>query len=50
MLLLAAAGCNAAAFHLRGSLLRLDRVARGQMLLSTALWLAIVTCGRWIAY
>lgn len=50
MLLLMAAGINAAAFHLRGSLERLDGTARAQMLLSTALWLAIIACGRWIAY
>lgn len=50
MLLLLAAGCNAAMFHARGSLARLDRVARAQMLLSTAIWLAVITCGRWIAY
>lgn len=50
MLLLMAAGINAAAFHLRGSLERLDGMARAQMLLSTALWLAIIGCGRWIAY
>lgn len=50
MLLLFAAGCNAAAFHARGSLRRLDTVARLQMLSSTVLWLAVLTCGRWIAY
>jgi hypothetical protein len=50
MLLLFTAGCNAAAFHARGSLQRLDRTAKLQLLLSTALWLAILACGRWIAY
>jgi hypothetical protein len=50
MLLLFAAGCNAAAFHARGSLRKLDAVARGQMLFSTVLWLAVIACGRWIAY
>lgn len=48
--LLAAAGCNAAWFHGRGSLVKLDATARVQMLMSTALWLAVVFCGRWIAY
>jgi len=48
--LLAAAGCNAAWFHGRGSLSKLDATARVQMLMSTALWLAVVFCGRWIAY
>ena len=48
--LLAAAGCNAAWFHARTSLKKLDLVARVQMLLSTAIWLGVVFCGRWIAY
>ena len=50
MLLLVMAGCNAAWFHGRGSLARLDGLARIQMLLSTAIWIAVVFCGRWIAY
>ena len=50
MALLAAAGANALVFHLRGSLRRLDGLARAQMLLSTAIWIAVVFCGRWIAY
>lgn len=50
MLLLMLAGCNAAWFHGRGSLTRLDGLARAQMLASTVVWLAVVVCGRWIAY
>jgi hypothetical protein len=50
MLLLMLAACNAAWFHGRGSLTRLDGLARAQMLLSTLIWLAVVACGRWIAY
>lgn len=50
MLLLMLAGCNAAWFHARGSLARLDGLARAQMLGSTVLWLGVVVCGRWIAY
>lgn len=50
MLLLFAAGCNAAWFHGRGSLDRLDGPARAQMLVSTLIWLAVIVCGRWIAY
>ncbi len=50
MLLLWLAACNAAWFHARGSLLRLDGTARLQMLVSTGLWMAAVACGRWIAY
>lgn len=48
--LLAVAGCNAGWFHGRGSLRKLDLAARVQMLLSTAIWLGVVVCGRWIAY
>ena len=48
--LLALAGCNAAWFHARGSLDKLDTTARVQMLMSTAVWLGVVFCGRWIAY
>jgi len=50
MLLLMAAACNAGWFHGRGSLHRLDGLARVQMLLSTLIWLAVLVCGRWIAY
>ncbi|AYQ29668.1 MULTISPECIES: hypothetical protein [unclassified Polaromonas] len=50
MVLLFAAGCNAAWFHGRGSLDRLDAWARAQMVLSSLIWLAVVACGRWIAY
>jgi hypothetical protein len=50
MLLIFAAGCNAAWFHGRGSLARLDRAARLQMVVSTLIWLAVLACGRWIAY
>ncbi len=50
MLLLMLAGCNAAWFHGRGSLARLDALARVQMLGSTVIWLAVVVFGRWIAY
>lgn len=50
MLLLLLAACNAGWFHGRGSLRLLDTVARVQMVLSTLIWLAVLTCGRWIAY
>lgn len=50
MLLLLAAACNAGWFHGRGSLHRLDGLARAQLLLSTLIWLAVLVCGRWIAY
>jgi hypothetical protein len=44
------AGLNAALFHARGGLQRLDRVARWQTVVSMGLWLAVIICGRWIAY
>ena len=48
--LVALAGVNAAVFHARGGLDRLDRVARAQTVVSLGLWLAVIICGRWIAY
>ncbi len=48
--LVLAAGINAALFHLRGGVARLDGVARAQTALSLGLWLAVMICGRWIAY
>jgi hypothetical protein len=50
MLLLLIAGCNAALFHARRSLDKLDGTARVLMLTSTLIWLGVLTCGRWIAY
>ena len=50
MALLACAGLNAAAFHWRGGVARFDAVGRAQTLASLGLWLAIIICGRSIAY
>ncbi len=50
MLLLFVAGSNAAMFHARQSLTKMDGVARVHMVVSTVLWLAIIALGRWIAY
>ena len=50
MLLIGLAGCNALWFHARGSLQRMDGMARALMLLSTLIWLAVLVCGRWIAH
>ncbi|MBX9613131.1 MAG: hypothetical protein K2X51_16035 [Burkholderiales bacterium] len=50
MLLLFVAGSNAAMFHARQSLEKLDRTARVHMVIATLVWLAVITCGRWIAY
>ncbi len=44
------AGLNAASFHARGGVARIDRTARLQTLLSVGIWLAVIFCGRWIAY
>lgn len=48
VLMLAAA--NAGWFHARGSLVRMDGLARALTLVSSGLWLAAIICGRWIAY
>ncbi len=50
MLLLTMAACNAAWFHGRDSLLKLDRIAKLQTMVSTLIWIAAIFCGRWIAY
>lgn len=50
MALIMLAGCNAGWFHARRSLVLMDATARALMVLSTVLWLATVTCGRWIGY
>jgi hypothetical protein len=43
-------GLNAAWFHARHGLQLMDRMARAQTALSLGLWLAVIICGRWIAY
>lgn len=48
--LLMLGGINAAMFHARGGLQRLDGVARAQTVVSLGLWLAVIIAGRWIAY
>jgi hypothetical protein len=44
------AGLNAAWFHGRGGLVKLDAMARWQTMVSLGLWVAVIICGRWIAY
>jgi hypothetical protein len=44
------AGLNAAWFHARDGLALADRTARAQTVFSLGLWLAVIICGRWIAY
>ncbi|MBS7807809.1 hypothetical protein [Variovorax sp. PCZ-1] len=48
--LLMLAACNAAWFHGRDSLTKLDGLARLQTFASTLIWIAAIFCGRWIAY
>ena len=50
LLMLMLAGANAAVFHARGGLALADRAALAQGLLSLGFWLAVIICGRWIAY
>ena len=50
MALLFTAACNAGWFHARQSLEKLDFTARALMMVSTLIWIAVVACGRWIAY
>lgn len=48
--LLMAGGANAVWFHARGGIALTDAVARVQGLTSLGIWLAVIICGRWIAY
>lgn len=50
VVLIALAGLNAAWFHARDGLGRLDRLAQVQTVVSLGLWAAVIVCGRWIAY
>ncbi len=50
LVLLFVAGTNAAIFHSRKSLEKLDTTAKALMILSTLTWVAVISCGRWIAY
>ena len=50
LFLLMLAGTNAALLHARGALRPGETLTRCQAALSIALWLAVIGCGRWIAY
>jgi succinate dehydrogenase hydrophobic anchor subunit len=50
MCLLLAAGTNAAVLHARGVLDDGSAITKTQAVLSIAIWIAIIFCGRWIAY
>ena len=48
--LLFAAGANAAVLHARGALDDRSAITKTQAALSIVMWIAIIFCGRWIAY
>lgn len=50
MCLLFAAGANAAVLHARGALDDGNTITKTQAALSVVIWIAIIFCGRWIAY
>ena len=50
MALIMMAGCNAGWFHARRSLQPQDTTARVSMLLSSVIWILVITCGRCISY
>jgi hypothetical protein len=50
MLLIMAAGCNAAWLHSRGPLDASSLLTRVQAGFSLLIWLTVIALGRWIAY
>ncbi|SDJ48472.1 hypothetical protein [Variovorax sp. OV700] len=50
LVLIGLAGANAIWFHVRGGPAATGRVAKVQCLMSLGFWLAVIICGRWIAY
>jgi hypothetical protein len=50
LVLILMAGGNALVFHARDSLRLHDRIARWQAGLSLLIWIAVIACGRLIAY
>ena len=50
MCLIFAAGTNAAVMHARGAIDPGVVLTRAQALLSIVIWVAVIACGRWIAY
>jgi hypothetical protein len=50
MLLLFAAGSNAAILHSRGPIDERSGATRIQAVLSVAIWVCVIAAGRWIAY
>lgn len=50
MCLIFAAGTNAAVLHARGAIDAKTVITKVQALLSILIWVAVIACGRWIAY
>lgn len=50
MCLLFAAGTNAAVLHARGAPDDGNSITKAQAAVSIAIWIAVIFCGRWIAY
>ena len=50
MTLLFVAATNAGILHARGPIDSSNRLTRIQAVLSVLIWLAVIACGRWIAY
>ncbi len=48
--LLCVAGANAGVLHARGALDATSAITRFQAALSIVIWIAVIFCGRWIAY
>lgn len=48
--LIFAAGTNAAVLHARGAIDATTVITKVQALLSILIWVAVIACGRWIAY
>ncbi len=48
--LIVLAGLNAGWFHWRDGVRAQDRLGRWQCLLSLGIWVAVIICGRWIAF
>jgi hypothetical protein len=48
--LIFAAGTNAAVLHARGTIDASSALTKTQAVLSILIWVAVIACGRWIAY
>ena len=50
MCMIFAAGTNAAVLHARGAIDTTKIITKAQAVLSILIWVAVIACGRWIAY